>query len=363
MNILEIVSGIGLNGAIRHCLLLSRELVRRGHRVMLVCRPEAWIAAEMASSPVEVVPSDLHRFPADELRRIADLARRKRIDVIHTHMSRAHFFGVLLRYLSGVPCVATAHSRHFQLHWMFNNLVIAVSEATRQFHRRWNLVSPRRIVTIHNFVDQPAVSAGDPGCRGDVRRSLGAEASSLLLGAIGDVIPRKGLLYLVRALPPVLAAAPQTRLAVVGRDGPADYVARVKSAARELGVADGILWVGHRGDVPAVLAALDLCVLASIEESFPLAILEAMSVGLPVVATAVGGVPECVRHGETGILVPPADSEALAAALLDLLCDPARRRRFGEAGRRRVLEQFSLESQVARIEAALSSVAHHARSA
>jgi len=361
MNIMEIVSGTGVNGAISHCLLLSDQLLRRGNNVMLVCDPRSWIAAQAAPRGIEIVPSDLHRLPTDELRRVATVVRHREVEVVHTHMSRAHFFGVLLRWFAGVPSVATAHSRHFQPHWMLNDYVIAVSEATRRYHRKLNLVRSQRIETIPTFIESPRAAAIRCDARARARRSLGVDDSACLIGSIGIVLRRKGAIHLVRAMPEVLAAVPNARLALVGEAGPTNYVSEVKSAAEASGVAGQVVWAGHRGDVDEIMAALDLFVLPSLEESFPLAILEAMEAALPVVATAVGGIPECVLPGETGILVPPADSHALAEAIIALLPDPARRRRFGEAGRRRVRENFSIDSQVPRIEDILGRAASRRR--
>src|SRR5262249_20163904 len=131
--IIEIISGVEVNGATQHGLLLSRELARRGHAGTAVCRPAARIRREVGAAPVEVVESDLRRWPVDELWRIAGVARRKRIDVLHTHGSSASLFGVLLRRLSGVPCVATVHVENRHWFWVLNNRVIAVSEAMRRF--------------------------------------------------------------------------------------------------------------------------------------------------------------------------------------------------------------------------------------
>lgn len=357
MHIMEMTSGTDCNGAVRHCLLLARELVRRGNRVTLVCRPGAWIGDQFPDGSVEVVRSDLHRLPLDELRRLASVVRQRGIEVIHTHMSRAHFFGVLLRWFSGTPCAATAHSRYLQIHWPLNDLVIAVSEATRRFHRRWNLVPAGRIETIHNFVDPEALAPVPESARDEVRAEWLVPPQVRLVGILGNVIPRKGHLYLVRALPRVLAAVPSAWLVIVGSELSRRYVARVKATAECLGVAKRILWVGPRSDIRRVLAALDLCVLASVEESLPMVLLEAMAAGLPVVATAVGGVPECIRPGETGLLVPPADAGALAEAIITLLANPARCRAFGQAGVAWVRQHFSPEGQVPRIEAALARIA------
>lgn len=356
MNIMEIISGAGVNGAVVHCLLLTRELARRGHHVMLVCRPDAWIATQLRGAPVDIVESDLHRWPPDEVRRLAAMTHARGIDVLHTHMSRAHFFGVLLRWRSGVPCVATAHSRHIQLHWMCNDRVIAVSEATGRFHRTRNLVRRTRLDVVHNFVDYRRFAGPDQDACAELRKEFEVPPGSPLIGSIGDVIPDKGLIHLVRALPNIRRAVPAARLLVVG-GGPSAYRVALEREATRLGVDAMIVWVGQRSDVADIMKALDVFVLPSLEENFPLVVAEAMAAGLPVVATAVGGVPECVSAGETGLLVPPTDAAALADALIGLLGDAPLRRRLGEAARKRVQERFSAETQVPRIEAALSLAA------
>jgi glycosyltransferase involved in cell wall biosynthesis len=341
MNVMQLCSGTGLNGAVYSTLLTTRELAQRGHRVWLVCKPNSWISQQMASDPVELIWSDLQRWPLDELRRIAAIVREKKVDVIHTHQSPAHLFGVLLRWLFGVPCVATAHSCLFQLHWMLNDHVIAVSDAARRYHQTHNLVRRGRIATIYNFVDRHRLAEVPRDARLQVRASFGVEDGQPLLGVVGSVIPRKGVVYLVRALPAILRAAPGTRLIVVGRLSHGEYHERTRSVAHELGVQGNIIWAGQRDDALHILAATDVCVHPSLKEPLGRAVMEAMALGLPVVGTAVGGIPEMIVSGHTGILVPPADSEALADAVIGLLLDPGKRRMFGEAGRRRALGRFS----------------------
>jgi len=353
MHVMEIVSGAGINGAVMHCLLLTRELARRGHAVTLVCPPGAWIGRQLAGAPVAVVECDLSRWPPRQLRRMAAMARERQVDVLHTHMSRAHFFGVLLRRWSGRPSVATAHSRHVQLHWMFNDGVIAVSEATRRYHRTRNFVRRQRVEVIHTFVDPARFAAPPVAARATIRAALGIGAAAPLIGAIGAVIPQKGLVYLVEALAQVRASVPQARLVIVG-DRSDRHAADVGRRAERLGVAPAIIWAGHRDDIAEILAAVDVFALASLEENLPQSVLEAMAAGVAVVATAVGGVPECVGAGETGWLVPPGDATALAEAIAHALRDPDLRRRFGAAGQRRVREHFTADTQVPRIEAALA---------
>jgi len=361
MRILQITSGVNINGATYHCLLLIRELVRRGHQVTLMCRPGAWISDQLAGDPVDVFQSQMRRWPLDDLRRMLSVLEQKQIELIHTHMSRAHFFGVMLRWFGKVPCVATAHSRHVQLHWMFNDLVIAVSDATRRFHQSYNLVHADRIVTIHNFVDGHQLLDPPGDVRSTMRASLGVDDQTCLIGAIGNVIPRKDQLLLVRALPSILSNIPRVRLVIIGSLENGEYVRRVKSLAEQLGVDGRITWAGQRDDVNRILPALDVSVLASREESMPLAILESMAAGLPVVATDVGGLSECIRSGRDGLLVPSGSRRHLAAAVSSLLLDPARRQRLGHAARRRVRDNFSSDGQTTAIETAFQRVARHRR--
>lgn len=364
MNILEIVSGADINGAVIHCLLLARQLTRRGHRVTLLCRHNAQILRHLGSEPIEVIESDLRRWPLTELKRLATITQAQKIDIIHTHMTRAHNFGVFLRRFTGVPCVATAHSHLIQLHWMFADHILAVSEATRQFHLRHNLVRPERIETIHGFMDYARFADVPEGCRSDVRAELGLCETTPLLGIIGDIIPRKGQIHLIRALPRIVLALPDARLLVVGdpkrRIGP-KYRAELIAEAERLGVASRIHWAGQRNDVPRLLRALDLFVMASLEEMFPVAVLEAMASGLPIVATEVGGVPECVEPEKTALLVPRADSEALGKAIVRLFCDEERRRQMGAHAQQVARAQFTAESQTPKIEAAFARVIRRAK--
>jgi glycosyltransferase involved in cell wall biosynthesis len=159
-------------------------------------------------------------------------------------------------------------------------------------------------------------------------------------------------------LPHILAAAPNVRLLVVGDvKNSADYMSQIKGEARSLGVADAIHWAGHRRDIADVLSALDVVALASLEESLPLSILEAMASQRPVVASCVGGLPECIAEGETGLLVPPGKSDAIATAILRLARDGALRDRLGVAARERIASEFSLSAITDQIEGVFGQVA------
>jgi L-malate glycosyltransferase len=358
MRVLEIMSGHGVNGAVVHCLLLTRQLAARGNHVMLVCRHNAWIAQqlipEVEAGQVTVVESDMSRWPFRELKRVTSIARDIDIDVINTHMTRAHNFGVFLRRFSGIPCVATAHSHKVHWHWLMADHIIAVSDATRRYHRRKNFIPPHRIETVHGFVDTGRFASCEPEARGKLRQELGLPEGALLIGAIGDFLPRKAQHYLIRALPSILAAAPEARLVLAGSVRDKRYEQLVRSEVEKQRVGDRVLWLGYRQDVPQLLDALDVYVLGSLDEMFPVALLEAMAAGCAIVATAVGGTPECVPEPGAVTLIPPAKPDALSQAIRQLLCDAGLRARMGTAARETVSRHFTVESQTPKIEAAFA---------
>ena len=346
MHVLEIVSGGAVNGATVNCVLLSRGLLARGHTVTLLCKPDSWPAEDLVPRGVEVIETDMRLKPSDEVARVAALARERNVDVFHSHMTRSHNFALAMRRHSGIPWVATAHALNWNYHWMLADRVLAVSQAVRRYLVTRCAVRPSRVETVHNFVDFARIAAQATGDRREMRAALGAGAGDLLIGIIGDVSPNKGQLQMVRAMPHILARCPNARLAVVGQERfrPA-YVAQAKAEAERSGVAGRIRWLGFRDDVPAVMAALDLLVLASAREGFGLVIIEAMASGVPVVATAVGGVPEIIHSETLGVLASRRPAR-LAEAVVSLLRDPARRRTLAEACRRDVRERFDPGRQI-----------------
>ncbi|HET6649069.1 MAG TPA: glycosyltransferase family 4 protein, partial [Candidatus Limnocylindria bacterium] len=167
-------------------------------------------------------------------------------------------------------------------------------------------------------------------------------------GVVARLEPEKGHRYLIEAMPTILAGAPDTWLAVVGEGS---SLGPLRELASALGVAHRAIFTGRREDVSALTADLTVAVLPSLREAQGISILEAMARRVPVVASSVGGIPEVITSGVDGVLVPPADPAALAAAVLELLGDEALRRRIGEAGYATVRDRFSIDAMVRRIQA------------
>jgi glycosyltransferase involved in cell wall biosynthesis len=363
MNIMQIASGSRISGAVTYCLGLTRELAARGHRVTLLCKAGAWIGQQVEALGIEtlgieVIHSDLCRWRWGELRRVANLARARDIDVLQTHVASAHNFGAALRLLFGIPCVATAQARRIQLHWRMHDYVIACSEATRRFHRFANLVPGSRIVTAPNFIEPAPYLSVTPAERAATRAALGIGTYVPLIGLVGKLSPRKGQIDLVRALPRILRDHPRAVAMFVGdANVHRDYLDEIEALSRQLSVERALVWTGTRRDIPRLLAACDVVTQPSLDEELPLAILEAMAAGKPVVATTVGGVPECIVPGVSGALIPPRRPHLLAEEVTRLLGDSGLRQRIGAAARARVLECFSSQAVVAKVEAVLQRAA------
>jgi len=232
--------------------------------------------------------------------------------------------------------------------------LICVTETQRNWYRRTADVNATRVVTLVIAVDTD-VFRPDPVARARVRAELGVPAGAPLFATVAMLRPVKGLHYLLEAAARVLEQVPRARFVVIG-DGAER--ARLEARSRALGLGAAVRFLGTRHDIPALLAAADIYVHPSLFEALPVSMLEAMAVGLPVVATRVGGVPEIVAHGRTGLLVPPARGDELAAAMLRLL-EPGPGAAMGADGRAWVRAHASVPVWLENLQRVYRQVAGH----
>ncbi len=291
------------------------------------------------------------------LRLAADL-RRARVQVVHAFGFYPNVFAVPAARLAGVPVILasirdtgdhlTPRQKAVQrMACALAHRVVANSEAVRA-----QLVAEgydtRRIVVLRNGVDLSAVVGGATGTR--VRAELGMRDDVPAIGVISRLNRLKGVEYFLDAAERLAPRFPEAVFLVAGDNTePNDrgrYRAGLEAEARRRGLGDRVRFLGFRRDVPEVLAALTVSVLPSLTEGLSNSVLESMAVGVPVVATAVGGNLELVEDGVSGVLVPPRDGAALASAIASLLERPAHAAAMAATGRRRTLEAFSLERMV-----------------
>ena len=339
-------------GAFDHVVRLSRELASRGHDVA-VCGP---IRAIQAAPEIPVLTLPMRRS-VSPLRDATAVGRFSRIahafgpDFIHAHGSKGAAVARVARVARPrTPVVHTPHEYPFdnyfagagqkRVYWAYERalaplttMALCVCDAEARYADRLGV---RRVRVVHNGIRPLKAGAVDPRVRELAERGP-------VIAAVGELRPAKGMVTLVEAMPALLERHPTARLAIAG-DG-SERIA-LERRIGELGLAEHVRLLGHTADVASVLAGASVFVNPAWSESFPYSILEAMSVGLPIAATDVGGTIEAVRPGVTGLVVEPHDTAALAAAIADLFDEPDRAAAMGAAARELMLERFTYERMI-----------------
>ncbi len=352
--VLLVVDSLDLGGAERHVADLALSLAAQGDDITVACSVAGPLASPLEERGVTVRPLVGRLVKRRTSGRFALALRRllasERFDLVHAHVYASATAASLATLGTGIPLVVTEHTegswkqrRHERAsRFVYRRAaaVIAVSTAVR------NLLVTRHAVHADKISCVPNAIAPASAARAAMRAAAAGDGR-LLVGHVARLQPEKGVDVFLEAAARVAPLASTARFLVVG-DGPAR--GELEALAASLGLDGRAEFLGLRADAREVIAGLDVLVVSSRTEGSPLVALEAMEAGVPVVATAVGGLPDQVEHGRSGLLVPPDDPDALAAALLDLLSDRARARRLGEAGRRRALSRFRYHEMVARVE-------------
>jgi glycosyltransferase involved in cell wall biosynthesis len=346
-------------GVPAHVLALARGLDAHGWLPVVAGPADASAYAEFERAGVEFqrLPMGRSLHPvryAATLRGLGRLIRGQGIDLVHAHSSKAGVVGRMAARLAGTPAVYTPHCFAFirdgtpavqgglalaeRALAPLARAIVCVAEFERAAALRHRVAPPGRLHVVHNG----SFACGE-GAEPDSELAEFA-GNAPLVACLSVLRPQKSVETFVAAAPELLAAAPEARLAVIG-DGELRH--QLERQAASLGLDRRLRFFHFRPPVWRQLRQLDLLVLPSAWEAFPIAVLEAMACGVPQVATDVGGTAEAVEDGETGLLVPPRDPAALARAAAELIRDPDRRARMAEAGRRRHAALFGVERMVA----------------
>lgn len=352
-------------GMKNHVLSLIRHTDRTVFEPMAAC-PPGEMAEDLAGLGIKVftIPLVGELSPAGDLKTIKSilaLLKRNKIEILHAHSSKAALVGRVAARLAGTPAIFfTAHNSIFYESWPgwkktvlaaaerflagYTSKIVTVSNVLRNELLEREGIAPAKVITIYNGIDPAPYLTARP--RKEVLQSLGLTPEKKVIGTVARLAPQKGVLYFIRAAA-ILSRDPGIVFLVVG-DGPLRE--ELEAEATKLGLGERIIFAGHRRDVDTILPCLDVLVLPSITEGLPLIILEAMAAARPVVASAVGGVPEAVEDGKTGLLVSAGDEQALAAAVKKIIAHPEAARSMGLAGRRRVREHFTVAEMVRKTE-------------
>jgi glycosyltransferase involved in cell wall biosynthesis len=339
-------------GAFDHVVRLSRELASRGHEVA-VCGPIRTIEAA-PEIPVLTLAMNRSVSPlkdAAAVGRFSRIARAFRPDFVHAHGSKGAAVARVARLARPrTPVIHTPHeypfdnyfssTRQKRIYWAYERalaplttLALCVCDAEARHAERLGVRSVR---VVHNGIRPLERGAIDPKVAALAERGP-------VIAAVGELRPAKGMVSLVEAMPALLQRHQSAHLAIAG-DG-SERIA-LDGRIRGLGLSEHVTLLGYTPDVASVLAGASVFVNPAWSESFPYSILEAMSVGLPIVATDVGGTIEAVRPGVTGLVVEPHDPGALASAMADLIDEPDRSAAMGAAARELQLDEFTYERMI-----------------
>ena len=353
--ILHLITELNIGGAEK---ALSRLLTRmdRDHftpTVACLYGGDGPVADEIRALGIPITDLGMTaKWRLDALWRLYRLLRRERPTILHTWMFHANIPGRVLGRLAGAPIIISSERTMGQesrwRYWLnritdpLTDRVVCVSQLVADFVVAEVGIPRHKTTVIPNGIDVRAFE--HLPTKREARAMLGLPLDSMLIGTVVRLDPVKRLDVLLQAV----TSVDDAHAAIIG-DGPER--SRLEALSKQLGLGERVHLVGHQNNVSDWLAALDVFTLTSDWEGMSNAVLEAMSAGLPVVATAVGGTPEVVVDGITGLLVPPRAPDALAQAITRLLRTPALRRKMGQAGRERVERHFSVERMVQETEA------------
>lgn len=348
--ILHLIVDLPVGGAEIHLLNLIRHLDRDRYLPTVLCiGKNGPIGEEIAKEGVPVKELGLLRKGGHDpgiVRSLREFLRKEKISLVHSHLYHANYYGRLAAFREGIPAVCTIQNTYARpkMHrrlinrWLARRTarIIAVSAQVRDDILRYDGVDPSKVVVIPNGVDPDKIDI--PLTRAEARERLGIPAEYFLIGTVARLEEQKGLRYLLDAVRILREGGKKAYLLVAGSGR--EEVRLREQAARD-GIEDAVFFLGARRDVAELYRAMDVFALSSLWEGGPITLIEAMASGLPVVATPVGIVPEIVRDGVNGFIVPLREPAVLGEALWRVREDPARAEAMGREGRATVRGRYT----------------------
>jgi len=366
LKVLHLRSSTSLGGPEKQILRVAKPLQREGFEsalLVLYRRNDAMpflhplVAEAGKQGTLAGQMQDNSPFFFQLVNHIARKLKEDQFSLLHTHEYRGDILGGMAAKLAGIKAVATVRgytdrTLALRLYKVLDLFALRLFDKviTVSYSLRWQVISAglsqERVVTIHNAIDlEPLeVEASMDGL--GLRKSFGIGHEEQVVAIVGRLSPEKGHVNFFQAARKILAASPKTRFLVIG-DGPLRE--KLESLSVSLGLGSAVSFLGFRQDVVALMKMSNVVVLSSLREGLPNVILEALALAKPVVATRVGGVPEIIRDGETGLLVPPEEPEQLAGAIIYLLRHPAEGKKLGERGKAVVAREFNVETMAYKI--------------
>jgi glycosyltransferase involved in cell wall biosynthesis len=364
IRILEIINHAVIGGGPGHIFQILRGIDADHFQVAVACTPEGGDLPRFRKFSAAYFPVPIGKiFRLKTIRQLRKIIRLGQIQIVHTHGGVAGLWGRLAAWgIRNVAVVHTLHGIHFLnypnplIKWLYIQIeralsritdrTICVAQADFKKALENRLFVPEKGTVIRNGIDF-SVFRLQPTEIAELKNSLGISLNAVVIGQVARLHAQKGQKYLLEAFARVRQNYPLAQLLLIG-DGPAKT--ELQRLAKKLKISDSVHFAGFRTEIGNLLQLMDIFVLSSLWEGLPLALLEALSQGLPVVATAVDGIPEIISSDADGLLVAPADSTALADGILRLLSHPEQVTRFRETGPEKIKSQFSEKNMLQALE-------------
>jgi glycosyltransferase involved in cell wall biosynthesis len=359
LKVIHLVEDLKIGGAERVIADTALGLDRKKYDASVWCVTRGGeTASELSEKGIEVKILGISSYhnPLSTFK-MTRLLKSARPDIVHTHGYFASVIGRLAARIAGTPVIlAHVHSTYWEYkkrHIMierklsrFTHKIICCSKAVENFVKNTEKITDNKTIVVYNGVDEERFCPLQSPT--SIRAEFGMSEEAAVVGTVSSLTPHKGHEYLIQAASLVLDTLPSAKFIIVG-DGPLRK--RLEDQAKNLNIHPAVIFTGIRKDIPEMLSLMDVFVLPShTREGLGIAIIEAMAAERPVVATDIGGIPEAVNDGETGLLVPPGDQEALSEAIIDLLQNTKKAKEMGEKGRNRVKEKFTTKKMLSEIE-------------
>lgn len=359
LNVIHLVEDLKIGGAERVIADIVECLDRKRFEARVWCVTRGGETADELvekGAEVKILGISSYYNPLNIIR-LSRFLKKEEPDIIHTHGYFASVIGRLAAQKAGIPTIIThVHStyreykkRHILIERYLSRCthkIVCCSEAVRNFVTAHEKIKEEKTAVIYNGADEERFSpGGDPS---SARARLGIDRGSPVVGTVSSLTPHKGQEFLVQAAARIRETHPSAKFLIVG-DGPLRR--SLEEQAQRLSLQSSLIFTGARRDIPEMLSLMDIFVLpSSSREGLGMAIIEAMAMEKPTVATDIGGIPEAVLDGETGLLVRPRDSDALARAIIELIDDPERAKAMGKKGRDRFVQKFTRKRMLSDIE-------------
>lgn len=358
INVIHLVEELTIGGLEKTLTAIVLNLNKEKYNVSVWCLREGGFFADKLVKEgidVKILHISTSRNPLS-IYKLYRLLKSRKFDIIHTHAYSAGTIGRVSAFLAGIPIIISHnhsiydyyHKYYHFVEWflsLITDRVICISEAVNRFANETQRINARKLITIHNGIDD-VCTVTEKRCS-DLKKELCIPINHSVIGTIAHLEEHKGVKYFLESASLLLATRKDISFLLVGEGA---LKGELKKRCVDLKIEKNVIFAGERSDISEILFSIDIFVLPSLREGLPLAILEAMACGKPVIATNVGGIPEIVKNGVNGILVSPRDPEALYRAMGKLLNNREMREEMGRNGKKMCSESFNFKTMLEKIE-------------